>query len=195
MFPAGRAARALIWCRPSRREATIRALALALVLTATWLLWSGLTVVVDPSGAGPAVSVPHPLLVGFMVGSVAFSEWMVLRMGGVTPESVPVHLTARFAAYLPWLLKEIALSNLHVAQVILDPDLPIRPQLVRVRTTQSTDLGHVIHANSITITPGTVSLDVREGTILVHALTDHTAQGVQSGDMDRRVTRVEGGGR
>ena len=73
-----------------------------------------------------------------------------------------------------------------------DPELPIHPQLVRIRTTQQTDIGHVIHANSITITPGTISLDVRDGTILVHALTDTTAAGVTSGEMDQRVSWVEG---
>lgn len=170
----------------------IRSIVLVLLLVGVWLVWSGLTVVVDLSGEGPIVSVPHVLLPVFMVGSVGFTAWLVNRMDAVDHEGGPVHLTGRFAAYLPWLIKEIVLSNIHVAQVILDRDLPIAPQLVRVRTTQQTDLGHVIHANSITITPGTVSLDVRDGTILVHALTAETADGVKSGDMDKRVTWVEG---
>lgn len=163
------------------------------LLTAVWLLWSGLTVVVDPSGEGPLVAVPHVLLPVFMVGSVGFTTWVLSRMDAVDRESSPIHVTGRFLVYFPWLVKEIVLSNLHVAGVILDRDLPIAPQLVRVHTSQQTDLGHVIHANSITITPGTVSLDVRDGTILVHALTLDTAAGVKSGDMDKRVTWVEGG--
>lgn len=157
------------------------------VLTLTWLLWSGLTVVVDSDGVGA-----NGLLVAFMVGSVGVTQWIVWRMDAVDRESSPLRLTGRFLVYFPWLVKEIVLSNLHVARVILDRDLPIQPQLVRLHTSQSTDVGHVIHANSITITPGTVSLDVRDGTILVHALTDETAGGLKSGEMDRRVTWVEG---
>lgn len=160
------------------------------VLTVTWLLWSGLTVVVSAQG----VTVPHwPLLPIFMVGSVAVTQWILWRMDAVDNESSPLHLLGRFVLYLPWLVKEIVLSNVHVARVILDPELPIQPQLVRVRTTQTTDVGHVIHANSITITPGTVSLDVRDGNILVHALTSDTAEAVVSGEMDQRVSWVEGG--
>ena len=168
----------------------IRTFAILAVLTVTWLLWSGLTVVVDLSPF--AVTVPHWLLVPFMIGSVGFTQFILWRMDAVDKESSPLHLTGRFLVYFPWLLKEIVLSNLHVAQVILDPELPIQPQLVRVHTSQRTDIGHVIHANSITITPGTISLDVRNGTILVHALTSHTAEGVDSDEMDRRVTWVEG---
>lgn len=167
----------------------IRTLAMLAVLTATWLLWSGLTVVPDPAAGTVEV---HGMLVAFMVGSIALTLWLMQRMDAVDRESSPLHITGRFLVYFPWLVKEIVLSNLHVAQTILDPELPIQPQLVRLHTSQSTDVGHVVHANSITITPGTVSLDVRDGTILVHALTNETAAGLKSGEMDRRVTWVEG---
>ena len=79
-----------------------------------------------------------------------------------------------------------------MARVILSPGLPVRPQLIRVQATQNTDVGRAIFANSITLTPGTVSLDVRDGTILVHALDDSTAAGLSDGEMDRRVTVLEG---
>ena len=180
----------MICSRALATGANIRSFATLAVLTVTWLLWSGLTVVVDL--APFSVTMPHELLLGFMVLSVGFTQWILWRMDAVDRESSPLHLTGRFLVYFPWLVKEIVMSNLHVAQVILDPDLPIHPQLVRVHTSQKTDIGHVIHANSITITPGTVSLDVRNGTILVHALTNVTAAGVKSGEMDRRVTWVEG---
>lgn len=163
------------------------------MLALVWLLWSGLTVEIDLSAESGPVAV-NGMLLAFMVGSLLATVGVLSRMDAVDHEASPFYLTGRFLVYLPWLVKEIVLSNLHVARVILDRDLPIHPQLVRVRTTQQTDLGHVIHANSITITPGTVSLDVRDGTILVHALTDTTAEGVQSGDMDKRVTWVEGAG-
>lgn len=150
------------------------------LLAAVWGLWSGHT---------------EPLILAFGAGSVAFTALIAARMDAIDAEGVvPLGFAVRSVPYMGWLLTEIVKSNLHVASVILNPDLPIQPQLVRVHTTQRTDLGHVLHANSITITPGTVSLDVRDGTILVHALTQDTAAGATSGDMDKRVSAVEGAG-
>ena len=88
-------------------------------------------------------------------------------------------------------LKEIVLSNLAVARVILDPKLPIHPRILRVPAGQRSDLGQVIYANSITLTPGTVTLDVRDGHMLVHALTTESAKGLLTGEMDRRVAQLE----
>jgi len=81
-----------------------------------------------------------------------------------------------------------------VARLIWTPSLPIRPQLLRVPASQRSELGNAIYANSITLTPGTVALDVRDGGILVHALTDSSREELQSGEMDRRVSRIESGG-
>ena len=89
-------------------------------------------------------------------------------------------------------MKEIVVSNLAVAKVIMSPSLPIHPRIVRVTGTQRTATGQVIYANSITLTPGTVTLDVRGDKFLVHALTSESAQGLLSGEMDERVTRLEG---
>ena len=107
-------------------------------------------------------------------------------------EALPVHLGIRPFLYLPWLFKEIVLSNIAVARVILDPQLPIRPRILRVRASQRSDVALVIYANSITLTPGTVTLDVRNGEFLVHALTDESAEGLLTGEMDRRVAWLEG---
>ena len=75
----------------------------------------------------------------------------------------------------------------------LDPR-KIQPQLLRVRARQRSALAQVIHANSITLTPGTITLDLRNGELLVHAVSPDTAAGVLAGDMDRAATRLEGGG-
>ena len=79
-----------------------------------------------------------------------------------------------------------------MARRILHPRLPIAPRVIRVESSQKTHLGQVIYANSITLTPGTVSVETDEGTIDVHALTRETAEDVRSGTMDRRVTDIEG---
>ena len=79
-----------------------------------------------------------------------------------------------------------------MSRIIVDPALPISPTMVRVKTSQKTQVGQVTYANSITLTPGTISVAIAGDEILVHALTREGAQGVADGDMDRRVTAFEG---
>ena len=92
---------------------------------------------------------------------------------------------------MPWLLKEIIKSNIHVAGLIISPRLSIKPQTIKITPTQKTSTGIAIHANSITLTPGTISVDIADDQILVHALTDHTAEGVRNGDIDKQVSQLE----
>ena len=153
-----------------------KAIATFLVLAAMWQTWSGHT---------------DTLILGFGLGSCLFVTWLVGRMDAADGAS-PGWLGPRVLTYLPWLILEIVKSNIHVAKVILSPSLPISPRLVRTKASQTTDLGQVIYANSITLTPGTITLDVRDGEFLVHALTEDTAQGVESGEMDAKVKWLEG---
>jgi len=133
-----------------------------------------------------------PTLITYGVLSCALVVALMAHLGILDDEALPVHLGLRPFFYLPWLFKEIVLSNIAVAKVILDPKLPIQPRLLRVRASQRSDVAQVIYANSITLTPGTVTLDVRNGEFLVHALTDESAEGLLTGEMDRRVARLEG---
>ena len=146
-------------------------------LALTWLLWSGHS---------------EPLLLAFGALSVAIAILFALRMDVIDEESEAYHLGLRPLLYIPWLLWEIAKANLHVARVILTPSLPIQPRLLRIRARQETDLGRVIFANSITLTPGTVTLDVRDQTLLVHALTRDSAEGLLDGRINDRVAWLEG---
>ena len=95
-----------------------------------------------------------------------------------------------FFLYLPWLGAQIVLANLHVARVVLSPNLPVNPSLVRTPVNKSNTYARLLLANSITLTPGTVSLDLTEQEIVVHALTSTTAASVQTGEMHRRVERI-----
>ena len=133
-----------------------------------------------------------PTLVTYGVLSCIFIVALMAHLGILDKEALPVHLGIRPFLYVPWLQKEIVLSNLAVAKVILDPKLPIRPRLLRVRVSQTSDVAKAIHANSITLTPGTVTLDVRNDEFLVHALTDESAEGLLTGEMDRRCAALEG---
>lgn len=94
--------------------------------------------------------------------------------------------------YVPWLVSEVIKSNIDVAKRIWQKDMPISPTVVTVPASQKTALGLVIHANSITMTPGTLSIDVAPDEIEVHALAVETLEGLQDGVMDRKVRKLEG---
>ena len=155
-----------------------RDVVLFVILAVNWALWSG--------------HLTNPLIISFGVASCLLVTWLVRRMDRLDDAPIDWGIAGRSLFYVPWLLLEILKSNLHVTRVILSPSLPIEPQLVRGKATQKTDIGQVIYANSITLTPGTITLDLRDGRVLVHAITSHTASGITDGEMDRKVTKMEG---
>ena len=157
----------------------LRVFSLAAVLFAFWLLLSG-----------------HftPFLVGAGLVTAVCVAGLGLAIGAADNEGHPIQLLPRGLLYWPWLAKEIVKSAWDVTRIVLDPALPVAPRLVRVGTSQKTPTGVVIYANSITLTPGTISVEVsRENReLLVHALTSGGADGLATGDMDRRVAAIEG---
>lgn len=98
----------------------------------------------------------------------------------------------RLPAYFAWLFREIVLANLQVARLVLDPRLPVDPVLVRVRAPFADPLALTTLGNSITLTPGTVTLDVEGTELVVHALTAEAGADLVEGRMVRRVARVFG---
>ena len=98
----------------------------------------------------------------------------------------------RFAVYLAWLLGQVIVANLQVAFIVLHPRLPISPTVVRFRTRLPGDLGRTTFGNSITLTPGTITLDVEGDRLVIHALTRASAQQVLTRAMERRVARALG---
>ena len=106
---------------------------------------------------------------------------------------MPVKIIPGLIRYVPWLTGQIIGSSLDVAKRILNPKLPISPAIIHVDAGQASDMGRVSFANSITLTPGTISLDVGDEKIEVHALTAEAATGLADGEMARRVhQKVEG---
>ena len=158
----------------------VRSLSAVLALFLFWLLLSGMFT---------------PFLVAAGAGSAFVVMLFARRMDLVDHEGHPIHLAwwALFS-YWPWLAWEIVKSGWDVMKRILHPQLPITPTLVEFAPSQQTEMGLVIHANSITLTPGTIAVEVEPGRFLVHALTREGAAGLLSGEMDRRVTRFEGSG-
>lgn len=152
-------------------------LLMGLALAAVWLLLSGLF---------------KPLLMGLAVASVLLTLWLAGRMKIVDAETHPVWAALHYVPYWPWLSIEIVKSSIDVARRVLSPSMPISPTVFEVRAGQKTTIGRVVYANSITLTPGTVTLDVDGDRLTVHALSEDTIEELLGGEMDRRVTRAEG---
>ena len=141
---------------------------------AVWLLMSGhYTVLVTSLG----------------VASVLFAAMMSKRLGGTDDEALPLHMMARLPGYFLWLFKEIVMSNIATAKVILSntPD----PEFFETTATQKTEAGLATYANSITLTPGTVTVDIDQDRFLVHALSPGFGDDVRSLGMDEKVSGLE----
>jgi multicomponent Na+:H+ antiporter subunit E len=177
--PANRSDKADASGSRRRGDFVLRVLSLGGSLIVVWLLLSG-----------------HytPLIMTFGLVSVGVVVAIALRMDVIDHESVPIHLTGRFLSYWFWLAVEIVKANIDVAKRIWSPSLPISPTLFRLKTSQPGELGQVIYANSITLTPGTVSVSLEDGKILVHAIAREVGDDLSAGEMDRRVTRLEASG-
>lgn len=155
----------------------VHALSLFLALLGVWLLLSGFF---------------DPFFLTLAVVCCAFVVFIARRMDVLDHEGQPIHITWRFVTYLPWLAWQIVLANIDVARRVWSPGLDIDPALKWLPASQKTDLGTVIYANSITLTPGTVSIDVESGRIQVHALSGDALAELEGGEMDARVRKVEG---
>ena len=153
-------------------------LKLALVLACVWVLLSGII---------------SPLLLGFGLASSLAVAWLAARADRRDGEPIPFALRiGRLARYLLWLAWEIVKSNVDVSRRILSPGLPIAPAVRWLPASQRSELGRVVYANSITLTPGTLSINLRDGWVEVHALNEESLDALaQNLDMDGRVSRLE----
>ena len=133
-----------------------------------------------------------PFLVGVGVCCAAVCVWLAQKMDIVDAEGLPVAFFAGALSYWAWLWVEIFKSSVSVARVIWNPRLPISPTMTCVRAGQRTPVGIATYANSITLTPGTITTGVRGSILTVHALTADGASDVESGVMDHRVCKFEG---
>lgn len=153
-----------------------KAFALLVALFALWLALSGYFKL---------------FLLSLGVLSCLFTVFLASRMKLLDDEAVPVQLRLSLIAYWGWLGREVFKSAIAVSKVILAREMPISQQLIAVPCTQKTEMGHVIFANSITLTPGTVTVEAGNGRFLVHALTEDFAAQEGFTEMDKRVTAVE----
>lgn len=131
-------------------------------------------------------------LISLGVLSVLGCVFLARRMQIIDAEGHPVQLAIAAFTYIPWLIWEIVKSAWSVARIILSPRLPISPTVVSLEATQQSSVGVTVYANSITLTPGTISIQADGNALCVHALTGDGAVDLKGGEMDARVTRFEG---
>ena len=125
-----------------------------------------------------------PLMLGLGLASVLLTMVLIRRMTLVDHESYPLHLSSKLPTFLAYISKAIIKANIDVIKLILTMKRSsVSPQMIEVDESLKTDLGAVIYANSITLTPGTVSVELTEDKILVHALTKEAADDLASGEM------------
>ncbi|NVM24770.1 MAG: Na+/H+ antiporter subunit E [Desulfobacterales bacterium] len=121
------------------------------------------------------------MLVAYMSHDLLFSN---IRLGDVRIKA------RRFFAAAPWFLGQIFSANLHVAYLALSPKMPVDPQIIRFKTKLESDISWVALANSITLTPGTITVDIREGEFFVHALDRKVAYELSTGQMEDKIAHV-----
>lgn len=149
---------------------------LSLSLAIFWLLNSG-----------------HSTVLMLSLGAISISLVLYIahRMDVIDHESQPLHLTLKLPGFYAWLIKEIILSNLLVVKHIWLGNKSITPTMTTITASQKTDIGKVVYANSITLTPGTVTVNLEGDQFMVHALLRESIDDLKVGEMDRRVTQLE----
>lgn len=120
--------------------------------------------------------------------------WLSAHMKTVDEEGFPVEYWARTISYGPWLTWQIVLSNIDVLKRVWHPNMPISPCMVKVPHQLKTAFGISTYANSITLTPGTVTVYTGNDEFLVHALTRQAADDLLAGEMHRRILAIENPG-
>lgn len=144
-------------------------------LVFAWAVWSGMT---------------KPLLIGLGIASVVVVKLLTRRMAVLSDDAFSLHLGVRVLPYWGWLFVEMIKSSIEVTRIVLDPKLPISPVTVDVDAQPRGPVGQVILANSITLTPGTLTIDLDDGRLRVHCLTRAGAEQLRAGAMGRRVAAI-----
>ncbi len=127
-----------------------------------------------------------PMLLSLGVISIVLTVWIAKRMRILDGETAPYLTILQTLSYFRWLFIEIIKANIAVVRAVLSPDMAVSPTLVRIPTPQKTDIGKVMFANSITLTPGTVSVDIQDDHILVHALLSEMSDPSDFAEMAER---------
>lgn len=152
-----------------------RIVILVAALATSWLVWSGLY---------------KPLLLALGVLSVGLAVWLAIRMSLTEKRVFALDLVPRMLAFWGRLLVQIVKSNVAVARIILSPQLPISPTVIQYDPVRLGLVGQATLANSITLTPGTLTIDAHEGHFQIHCLTEAGADEVIASDFDKQIAQA-----
>ncbi len=149
---------------------------LACILGLFWILLSGHTSI---------------LLLTLGLASIVLVTWLVSRMDKNDKAPIRMLISVKFLSYLGWLIGKVIVTNIDVARRIWNPSLPIKPASRKIKVSIKDPLLKTIYANSITLTPGTVTTEVGEDYFIVHALNSDGLDELEEGDMERRLICLE----
>jgi len=141
------------------------------------------------SGQFDAFHLTLGILSTALITAISSSFFFQNRSQGAGPRFQQI---LRLPWYLLWMLYQILLSNIHILKLALGPkDLPqVEPVLVRIKTNLKTDFGKWMLANSITLTPGTITIDIEDDELLIHSISDLTTAGVEDDSMERKIADI-----
>ena len=159
----------------TRSNSTARMLLMAVLLAAAWILWSGFFT---------------PLLLALGAFSCVLVVYLSNRMHLFDTDVFALRLSLRLFRFWIWLAQEIVRSSLEVSRLVLSRNLPISPTTAEFSTACTHPVDRAILGNSITLTPGTLTLNIDDDKVLVHALTRPGAEDILAGEMDRRVAAL-----
>lgn len=149
----------------------------AALLTIFWLLLSGYI---------------QPLLLSFGAISVIIVLIVLSRMDAVDKEPISMNLGFRMIRYLTWLMGQIVISSVEVTQSVWGSTEKLSPSLAKIPAKDLPKKAHVLYANSITLTPGTLSVDLEDDEITVHALHQSSIDALREGEIEQKISRIWG---
>ena len=149
----------------------------AVLLSVFWLLLSGML---------------KPLLLIFGAISVAIVAFTLQRMDKVDQEPQRVGSGIQLFRYLPWLMWQVILSSIHVTKLIWGFSGKVSPTLANIDVKDVPVSSRALYANSITLTPGTLSVDLVDDELIVHALQKSSIDELKEGYMANKITGIWG---
>jgi multicomponent Na+:H+ antiporter subunit E len=159
-----------------KKVSFVRKLVLLLLLSLFWVLLSGMYDLFHFSLG--IISIILVMMLNSRILGVQFYSHEKLG------SSLRFH---RLFLYIPWLIWQIIVSSIQVAVIILSPKMPINPSLVRFKVKLPSTAAKVVLGNSITLTPGTLTIDIDGDEFLVHAIADSSFGLIESGKLSDSV--------
>jgi len=134
----------------------------------------------------------NPLLLSFGVVSILLCLFFAWKIEKKFPFHKSISLLPGLPLFWTWLFKEVVIANIDVLKRIwLPEEYPLSPTIRTLPMSQKTRLGKTTYANAITLTPGTISMDVKSNEVTVYGLLKEAVDDLEKGEMDKRVSKLE----